>query len=281
MTIREIQASIQEGDSLKDITQAYSEISLIRINAIRQSTERARAFFDEITKIYSLVRQQANPAHLGQKEFKKVKLVLTSNYHFYGHIDALVMDFFIKDIRDKQGDIIIVGQGGARFLSANHFNYQFSNLKFKKDIPDKSEMNDLIKIVKNYTQVLVYFAKFKNILTQTPTILDITQTQNQLTGSHPLNEPLFIFEPETKQILDFFDGQIKDIILQQLFLEAELARNSSRLIAMDQSQYNANLYLKQQNRLLSVAKMSVENSKLIELLVSITKSISINNKEII
>lgn len=106
---------------------------------------------------------------------------------------------------------------------------------------------------------------------QTPTFTDITQTSYLKEGEEDEKntKKLFIFEPELTKILDFFETQVMNLLLQQSFLESELSRTAARLVSMDQAQLNANKFILQQTMLLNKARKSESNTRLLETYASI------------
>ena len=71
MTIKEIEKLIEEGESLKAIAQAYSEIANLKIKRIRSEVERNRVFFAEISKVYGLVKILGNKRKVAVAKPKK------------------------------------------------------------------------------------------------------------------------------------------------------------------------------------------------------------------
>ena len=72
-----------------------------------------------------------------------------------------------------------------------------------------------------------------------------------------------------KKMLDFFDDQVVSLLLEQTFLESELARTASRLMSMDKAQINAEDVLYKQKLLLGQAKKSEINMALLETAASL------------
>ncbi len=259
MKIKEIKQTINEIEALSSVTQAYGEIALIKLGKIRKNTQAARLFFNEISQVYSLVKKMV-PSPTPVEQNFRLKLILTSNSHFYGHIDKAIMDFFLSQYDPKKDQVLVVGRTGQELLKS----YQVSAIKtmITQDYPTVEEARMIVNQMKNYSQVLVYFAQFKTVLNQIPVVYDITQ--ESISKNHKKQEALFIFEPEAIKILEFFDYQIKMILLEQTFLEADLARTSSRLISMDQAEQNAEQTLGIQKKLLLSAKRAWENTQLLE-----------------
>ncbi|TSC66662.1 MAG: F-type H+-transporting ATPase subunit gamma [Microgenomates group bacterium Gr01-1014_80] len=269
MTIKEINGSIEEGAALKNIAAAYTEISSLKLKRIREQVLRTRAFFVEVLNIYAMLKHIVLKKTLIEPpKGKKVSIILTSNNRFYGHIESELLRFFLSQRSDK-GDILVVGTGGREAFGSLHLPFQ--SVIFKDDVPAAQELTNLVNMIKAYGTVLVYFARFKSVLTQVPAAVDITQSQAQAAKTPERTEESFIFEPEAPKILDFFDSQLKQTLIEQTFLETELARTSSRLIFMDQAQNNADEFLKQQQRLLSSARMSLQNTQILETITSMIK----------
>ena len=51
MNLKEITSVIEEGQALKQVASAYTEISSMRLQRIRQEVLKSRAFFSEILNI--------------------------------------------------------------------------------------------------------------------------------------------------------------------------------------------------------------------------------------
>lgn len=88
MNIKDITEALEEGEGLKTISQAYAEIANLKIKRIRGLVERNRYFFEEISKVYGLIKRLAQQKGVNVKKPKGVvSVILTSNYKFYGSIN--------------------------------------------------------------------------------------------------------------------------------------------------------------------------------------------------
>ncbi|OGE17661.1 hypothetical protein A3F00_01990 [Candidatus Daviesbacteria bacterium RIFCSPHIGHO2_12_FULL_37_11] len=268
MTIKEINESVEEASALKSIASAYTEISALRLKRIRQQVLRTRAFFIEILNIYAMLRHIPMHRKIVKPSEKKASIILTSNNRFYGHIESGVIQFFLS-YKDP-GDLYVIGKSGKESLSA--LNFKFKSIIFKDDIPGAEEIVNLANMVRNYQSVLVYYARFKSVLIQVPVAVDITQTQVQAVEQSQRIDEAYIFEPEVPKILNFFDAQLKQVLIEQTFLETELARTSSKLISMDNAQNNADEFLEKQRIFLSQAKRSLQNTRILETITSMIQN---------
>lgn len=274
MTIKEIDAALEEGESLKAIAQAYSEIANLKIKRIRAEVERNRVFFDDISKIYGIVKAFAiKKKVVVAKPKKRLCILLTSNRRFYGAINTSLINYFIGSTRELPDvDKIILGKAGINYFKATKFLPNYQEVLLENDMPTNLELSNLVKICADYNQVLVFHAKLKSLLTQSATFTDVTALSmymrnfylkafNSKSGENFIR---FIFEPELPRILKFFDNQVLTLLLEQTFLESELSRTASRFISMDQAESASINFLKEYETLKAYAERNTDNNKILE-----------------
>lgn len=264
MNLKEIDDAIEEGISLKTIAQAYSEIANLKLKNIRAAAERNRLFFQEIASVYGLVKQIAATRKVVlQKSKKTVALIITSNYRFYGNINSSLIEYFVKNTEGIEMDRVIVGKVGIDHFKTTNTLPNLIPVMLKGDHPDTAELNALINIIKDYNQVLVFYTRIKTLLVQTPQVMDITassQNIEEATGE----KFRFIFEPELPKILAFFDSQILTLLLEATFLESEVSRTASRFISMDQAETEANKFIKEYKKVRAYTVRNKKNNQLLE-----------------
>lgn len=271
MTIKQLIQQLDESQALKQISVAYSEIASNKLKKIRGLVEKNRQFLDELSIVYKVVKQVARARHaLPPKNQKTVSVVITSNYHFYGNVNQNLTSYFVESMRAHRTDQIVIGKTALEFLKGVNYQLPYTNLLFKRDYPELSELDTLVDKIKNYSQILVFYSRMRTVLFQVPTYQDITQTAYlQKQSEDKSQKKLFIFEPELVKILDFFETQGISLLLQQAFLESELSRTASRLVSMDQSQMNADKFIHEYTILLDHARKSFANTRLLETYTSI------------
>ena len=275
MTIKEIDAILEEGNSLKTIAQSYSEIANLKIKKIRSQVERNRVFFQEISAVFALIKKLAIKRQIQVVKPKKtVSLILTSNYRFYGSINSDLIDFFITATQKMDTDRIIIGKAAIDYFKAVKTS-NFQQVLLKTDQPDTTELLNLVNMIKDYNQVLVFYSSMKSLLIQQPTVSDITATSasevavSQDKLSRQKEDFRFIFEPDLSKILQFFDSQIINLLLEGAFLESELSRTASRFISMDKAENEANKFIKDYEKLKAYAKRNMVNNTILENFASI------------
>lgn len=261
MTIKQVNNIITEAEGLQILTQSYAEIASIRLIKIRKQVEHTRGVFTDLAKLYGLVRLVGKQTLPPQKNLpagrqETISILLTSKLRFNGYLNNLITKFFISQTNTFKTDKIVIGQ---------KFPSPFKSFIFQKDLPSEQEIQQLVQEVQNYEQILIFYTQFQTVLKQIPQITDITQTQFAAYKAQiETKKKLMIVEPEIKKILLFFDTNIKTALLQGTFLEAELSRLATRLIAMDEAGQRATDYLNQQRLLLSNAKRAYDNKKMLE-----------------
>lgn len=262
MTIKEINQALDEGNSLKAITQAYSEIANLKLKRIRGEVERNRLFFKEISSVYGLVKTLAmRKKVIVTKQKKTLSVILTSNYRFYGSINSDLIDFFISSTSKLNTDRLLINKAAIDYFKAKPLFPNCQQVMLKKDTPDGLELKALVDTIKEYAQVLIYYPSLKSLLVQIPTVADITASSIQPQENKDFR---FIFEPELPKVLEFFDSSILTLLLEGTFLESELSRTASRFISMDSAQTEANKFIKEYEKLKAFSKRNMDNNTILE-----------------
>lgn len=271
MTIKQIDALLEEAESLKAITQAYSEIANLKIKRIRAAVERNRVFFQEISDVYALVKNLAfkKGVKTTVKPKKTISIVLTSNYRFYGSINSDLLEYFVATTSKLDTDRIMLNKAAIDYFRAQPVFSGYKEVLLKDDQPDTNELLNLVSLLKDYKQVLVFYSSMKSLLHQVPTAIDITASTPHPEGEQPRHLPgeqdfKFIFEPDLSKILEFFDSQIITLLLEGTFLESELSRTASRFISMDQAETEANKMIKEYLTLKAYVKRNMDNNTILE-----------------
>lgn len=269
MTIKEIDERLEEGQSLKTIAQAYAEIANLKIKRIRSAVERNRLFFEEISKVYGLVKALAIKKRVILPKLKKrLCILLTSNYRFYGNINSSLINYYIGSNRELTDvDKIVLGKAAIDFFRTTKILPNYQEVLLRSDMPTPNELIQLVKVMGEYNQVLVFHSKLKSLLMQRATFTDVTATSfylQQKASSAYTSDLNFIFEPELPKVLNFFESQILTLLLEQTFLESELSRTASRFISMDQAETASIKFIKDYKKIRNYAKRSIENNSILE-----------------
>lgn len=255
MTQKQITQDIDLDTGLKMVAQAFTEISSIKLRKIRNRIERNRVFFEEISGLFGALAKLANKRGIVPKLKKNgtTALILTSNSKFYGGLENRVLQFYSANINKLQADQILIGHSASDFFRKNA-------IILKEDLPTETELQNLTNLIRDYHQVLVFYPRFQSVLVQKPFAVDLTKSDIA-----PSKVDLdYILEPEIQTMWQFFDTQILKLLLEQTFLEAELARTAARLTSMDQAAEMADHAIGDLKRALAVRKRSISNNLILE-----------------
>ncbi len=271
LTAKDIRDTISESQSLKLVASAYSDLAGSRLMAIRSSIERNRLFVTELAAVFHLVKEAADSQKitLPAKKLGAINLVITSNHHFYGGLETRLMEFFVAHSALSYGDTIVVGRTGSEYLKGANFSAPFDSLIFAQDMPTTEELGSIIQRLIPHQRVFVYHSKFQSVLLQRPIIAEVGGIADISITQVPSAGLVSIFEPELGRMMEFFDRQVTGVLVEQAFLESELARTAARLVSMEDAQHNADTAVKQQHKLLTRVERSVANAKTLEMILSV------------
>jgi F-type H+-transporting ATPase subunit gamma len=251
---KQVKEAIDLNKQMKQLMQAYQEQAIMQINVARYSVVSSREFMQELTDIFFNVKtsyaallkkleKEGKATHtLTQKNGKEALVLLSSNEKFYGDIISRICRLFYERASTTTADLIIVGKEGKRFYdqTLNPRPYRYF------EIPDRTIslplLRPLLQTIIPYEQVMMFYGKFNNIVTQDP-------VEVPLIGNLPTEEEEqsgqenFLFEPSVEKIMEFFESQIFSLLFNQTVNEGKLARFASRIKAMEFAQTNLNKQL--------------------------------------
>lgn len=269
-TVKQIEQALKDSLSLKMVAEAYTEIGVLKLKKIRAGIERNRSFFQGISEVFHIINVEATKRHIRFKpKLGTVSILITSNFHFYGGLESDLVKLFLVNTTKFQTDRIAIGVTAQEFLKAAHYPHPYRHFVFKKDLPSAEEIRLLVSEINQYEQIMIYYSRMHTVLTQEPHVVNILQKLPEYYMKTQAVKINYIFEPELEMIVNFFENQITLLLIEQIFLESELARTAARLTAMDQSQLAANEIIQKQKRELAMAKRSLNNIHLLESIATI------------
>lgn len=260
--LERLKEEIKDEETLQSLASAFTEVSASKISRLKEKFEENQAFYQEISDLYRLVKYSGHLRPTASK--KEIAIAITTNNRFYGVINLEVMRKFVAETQNRPTDRLVVGKIGVLYLPSIGFKEPFATLILKSDTPQLKDLEKLLEMAQPYQQVFLYYPRFQTLYTQTPAVTDITYSPTPEV-KRAVEETLhFIFEPELPQIVDFFETQIRTILLQRVLLEVELSVTASRLQAMSRAQEHAETALNQKKFALTKATHSLINARLLD-----------------
>lgn len=252
-TIIDIKENIKSIDALSVLINAYEEIASIRMKKIRDMVLRNRNYQDEVNSIFERVRKSysrevfalaKNRGIAKQITFiphngRNVSVLMSANTGLYGNIIPDTYRMFIKEAREMQSEVTIIGKYGFQLFLSENLGKPYTYFDFPDYGEDKDKLYEIIKHVVQYEQIHVYYGKFKNIITQEPTTL-LVSAKIELTDEKEKTDKkdFYIFEPTLEKILIYFETQIFSSLFQHSLKESQLSKYASRFVAMDKARTN-------------------------------------------
>jgi F0F1-type ATP synthase gamma subunit len=247
---------MQALDSLKNLAESYEELAAAEIQKIRGSVLATRDFLSELSDVFVdlkssypkevkdfLERRKKGDKTIApflQKNGKLLMVYLSSNGRLYGPVTKKTFDLFINDIKEKNKDkvdVLIIGNAGKEMFENSSHKRPFEYV----DVPDENitidHLRKLMKIYLKYEGVNIYYGKFGNVVRQNAISTSITGDDIFETEvpSTVLREDRFIFEPIFEKVFNFFETQIMSNLFKQTYHENQLARQASRVNAMEEA----------------------------------------------
>lgn len=237
--------------TLKVLAESYEEISVIRMQRVRNSVLTTRDFLSSLAEVFRDVKSSyqkeierhqkdknkkdhflASPAKNG----KTVSVLLSSNNRLYGDIVSRVFDLFSESIKNQQTDIVIVGKVGKLLFDEKNTGRTYTYFEIPDQNPKLEDLKSVLSFVVPYKKIVVYYGQFANMINQVPVSTEVSGAES-LEIKEDLDAPKiqFFFEPSLETILGFFENQVFTSLLKQVVDESELSRLAARIKSMEDS----------------------------------------------
>lgn len=278
-----IESEIDLVSVLRLLAESYEEISVLRMQKVRGSVLRNREFFEDISSVFSDVKNsyQDEISKLlktrGAKKVsfstlvkngKTVSVFVSANARLYGNITARVWEVFEQAVRRDGSDIVIIGALGKDLYKQSGMKREYTYF----DIPDygilEAHIKPVIAHIIRYEHVNVYYGKFINVIQQAPSISRVSG--EQAVSGKPKERKRFLFEPSLETVLNFFETQISYSLFRQTLHESQLSLLASRINAMEEAVTNINLRAKMLEGERRRVKRSMEGRKQLETFAGIS-----------
>ncbi len=288
---KELTAETRILKNFGSLIVAYEEIAATRMRRVKGSVLKNRDFLEGLGDVYGLVREAYLAFLTGVPKnqvtkFKKLKtkdkmvsVFLSANTGLYGDIIRKTFDYFIKDTRDKDTDLVIVGLLGKRMIDdmpilGKRPEYTFFDLSDKGEFAE--QFNKLLNHTLQYNEIAIYHGIFKDIVAQLATKTLVTGDLSAA-DSTEVHEPGYkekrkhaIFEPSIVEVEEFFEKQLLAIVLEQTVNESSLSKFASRMINLEKAVDNVNSELTKTKFELLKKRHALFNSRQSNILSSIT-----------
>ncbi|MCX7996703.1 MAG: F0F1 ATP synthase subunit gamma [Patescibacteria group bacterium] len=233
------------------ITQAYEEISVMRMQKIRTSVINTRNFLDQLSDVYTDIkgnyRESIMTILTGKKKDvqkvlninkngRTVAVLISTNAKLSGEIVGLTFKHFANYVQQHpEVDIIIVGRQGKQMFESLRLGREYKFFEFDEKNISVESLKEIILAMYPYEEVEAFFGKFESLVFQSPVQENLSGDDSTKKSEKENKVTPYMFEPSIEKILQFFETQIFSSLVKQTFNESELARYASRIRAMEEA----------------------------------------------
>ncbi len=272
--LKDIKNRIQSVENTKKITRAMKMVAAAKVKKAESTVKSARPFATMLVDVFKRMLSACGtcesselnlksaienyPALLTKRQVDSVGLlVITSNKGLAGAYNANIIRHTLKAIKEYEEKgitphLFIVGQKGISSIKRK-LNDPFYKFEIAKTYVD--EMNNVTAegthriaediaqyyVDKKIDKIEIVTTKFKNMMSYTVedwTLLPIEVDKIEATEDTKFN-PLMLFEPNEKAILQKIVPMYITNLLYQALLEAQASELASRMTAMSAASNNA------------------------------------------
>lgn len=267
---------IELVSTLKMISQVYEEISVMKMQRIRDSVLKTRMYLSRMSDVYYDVKSAYRESLFDKITGKKKRLEGLSKVNKNGKTIAVLVsanskmngDILKKVFRNFQTylkkhpdvDVAIVGKIGKGLYEERNIERPYDFFEMSEKQLDLESVKKLILHIMEYKEAVMFYGEFESLLNQNPVHNNVSGNEvSEGEKEQKREDKGFIFEPSIDKILEFFEKQYFSSMVKQNMYEAELARYASRITAMEQAIQHVNeseKSLKRQERKLIKGKQN-------------------------
>jgi ATP synthase F1 gamma subunit len=247
---KDIKKEIDQVGSLMGLTEAYGEIASVRMMKIRGFVLKNREFLSAINSIFrdsldaygeklsELVKEgklkKGSKVTFLAHNGKTVAALISANTGFYGGVVQATFRKFIKDIKDRDVEITIIGRLGRSYLLSEAPGTPYTYFELPDYGTDVAKLAEVIKHLVAYDEIQVYYGKYRSVVSQEPSMFTIS-AGTRVDEKVQVPQVHYLFEPSIEDILMFFETEIFASLFDQSIRESQLAKLASRILAMDRA----------------------------------------------
>ncbi len=250
-SVKQLQLEEASLHTIGNFFSAYQKLTIYQMQINRDNTINSRKFFQGLLDTFvdlkqdlkRFIKTDSNNKQILSfstltKNGKTVSVFISFETKFSTSTNRIALQFFRDSIADASTDIVIVGSTAKRlFKEFFPTNTEFVYFDLTEKNNDLRSNIDLMKHLLEYEQIDVYNPYYVSLMEQKPQFeaisgdISVSQTAEQ-------EKKHFLFEPDKKKILHFFEVQIMSNLFQHKIKEAHLANLGSRIATLQNTQNN-------------------------------------------
>ncbi len=249
--LKDLKAEFIYLNEFLTMIEAYEEISALRMRKVKKSVLKRREFMQGLNEAFAYIAYSYKVFKKNVKKGVKAEILntngrtalvlLSSNTGLYGEIIRKTFDMFMTDAANKKdADIMIAGRLGKSLYDSSGTNRPYKYFEISDTGVDEAALKGIVNFVSVYSEVVVYHGVFRSILSQEPKSTHVTGEVLKITESAEEYNVPFLFEPNIKNVAEYFEKQILSLIFEQALFESSLSKFASRMVSLDSAAANIN-----------------------------------------
>ncbi len=281
---KQLEKDINLIGSFKGLATAYEEISVTKMQRARGKVLAARAFLDDLAKVFADVKSSYSDEisqinknkrgifsfSTGNKNGKTISVLLSSNTKLYGDIGKKVFRLFMDEVAKASSDIYIIGKVGKEYYDSTDEKKAYQYIDFPETEDSKKHLDQVLAMLEQYENVQVYYGQFVNVITQNPVKSNVSGTKTLEEVVANQKHVKFFFEPSIESVLTIFEKQIFGSLFRQTLHESELSHVTSRIQQMEMALENIEVSQKKLNKKKRLVIKRQETAKRLQRLAGIS-----------
>lgn len=281
-SMRSIKQRIENVSSVEQIIKAMDMVASTKLVRSRAQLEGVRPIYNKLkTSVEEVGAKEDAKTNIfyDQRQAKKsLYIILTGNRGLAGGYNTNISKKALEHMNQGKNErVIVVGSKGYEFFIMNNKNIVHSIVDVSDENVYYGSENLANKAIDLYLsgdveEVFVAYTRFKNILTQEPTIEKILPIKPNEIKKAQAKE--IKYEPSLKEYISHMVPLYMHMNLFRTFSEAHTSELAARMVNMDAAGKNAEEILEDLNRLYNRKRQASITQELSE----IVGSVSVLNK---
>ncbi|MDQ3099197.1 MAG: F0F1 ATP synthase subunit gamma [bacterium] len=252
MRSKDIKSELNFLGSFAALADGLEQVSMVKMQDIRDYIERSRQFHEGLGEIYRDVKYSSTLSFNKKRDVtlkalrgislpekkRSVTVLLSANTRLYGTIVDEVYSSFYNATKESKDDIVIIGKIGKEKYDREESKREYQYFDLKDSGIIYLDLLSILGYILNYSSITVYYGQFNDIFSQQPVHKTVGADPEFNDKSLPTDifpSEQFFLEPSPKELESFFSGQVIGLLFRQAAYEFELARHASRIQTLEQA----------------------------------------------
>lgn len=222
-------------NNIRSITRVFEHVAAQKIDVNRNELVNLAGHIKEAVSSYGSIKIAFSRDHKKQSlevmrtamrepVKRKVLVFVSSESKYFGNIINSIAQLFVAEFKQGGADAMIIGRIGREMLEAQKtFSPQMMFFDFNDDKPDWNIFHSVSEELSKYQEIVIFYGKYKSILTQEAKREDISQA---VRVDSTISPKKYEYEGGDRKALALLEKQIISSAFMQKLFESGLAKNA-------------------------------------------------------